>query len=137
MTITENVETYFSENLKTNIPELEFFKTKGDSNIELPYAVVTSEENELVVPGHPMWRIKLNIVLLTSIDEASSQEHADNVEKIMEALKLIPRRVEREDLKFMMAGFSLLTKENATKDQYYADIITLLVGALDGDAFAN
>jgi hypothetical protein len=110
--------------------ELHFFNNNADQDSLPPYGVVVVTSMEETTPLSNVYRGKVEVRIISSIDMPSNQ-HDQLVEDVILALNRIPRRIVDEINNIRMFGWTMTKSEptqNDNESQSWSDVITILAG---------
>lgn len=109
---------------------IRFFNNNADEDSQPPYGVVSVPTMEETTPRSNVYRGKIEISIVTNIDDSTTVEHDNLLEEVMRALEAIPRRTVDTDAGIRLFGWTILKNEAITKEesQSFSDVITIAAG---------
>lgn len=119
---------FFRKNL--DMTEIKFFQNNANTDTAPPYGVVTVTKMEETTPGTHVFTAEVKIAVVTSIDISSSEEHDILLEKVMDKLAQIPKRITDDTIGIRIFGWVILYSETVTKEesQSFSDVVTIRLG---------
>jgi hypothetical protein len=115
---------------RLDMPEIHFFLNNAEADTPPPYGVVTVIHMVETTPESHVFTAEIKIAVLTSIDISSTTEHDVLLEKVMDKLDQIEKRVTDSVIEICVFGWVVLYSETVSKEesQSFSDVITIRLG---------
>ena len=131
VTAKVRAEHLFHAQLQSRVSGLNGFPGRRSDDLpDPPYFVTVISEYEEIIPGDPVYRSVMNVVVTSHVSDSSSEAHDQNVRQIKAALAQIRAvgEVKSDSFKCRIYGLGPLSTGSATEGDTYGDVITFVAG---------
>ena len=105
------------------------YASRRDEEAEPPYVVCTIGQMSETVPRANAYQIEMDVVLVSHIDESTSEAHSAHLSALKAAIDTVPSKGDDAAQDVRIYGWAQQASAPAKDDQYFADVLTLVIGA--------
>jgi len=126
------LEAFLCDQFSQWVPDMQFRSSSADGELNPPFAVVNVTSSEEQIRCSNIYRCEGAVVLITHIDDSSSEAHSNWLEAIKTAFDKIIASCPKSDtgMELIVHGMDIgsVSAKDAVDDQAHGDFITFSAG---------
>lgn len=133
--IARRVENAFLSGLRDNLSRqglvasrLPGHAGRAKGGATAPFYVVRCAEAENTTTGSNVFKVEVQITLVSSIDDSTSAEHDTRLSALEIAINSIPQNAIDEESGVRIFGYFLESLSTSTEDQNFGDVLIVQAG---------